>query len=74
MLKLKNVISERVESGTKYVEALLYADTKSEVTNSITGSDVEGLANDVELDTGSMVLTAAFEPAQKNSSGQWIWG
>lgn len=74
MLKLKNVISERVESGTKYVEALLYADTKSEVTDSINGSDVEGLANDVELDTGSMVLTAAFEPAQKNSSGQWIWG
>lgn len=74
MIKLKNVMSERKESGIKYVEAMLYADTKSEVTNSIKGSDVEGLADDVELDTGSMVMTAAFEPAQKDSSGQWIWG
>lgn len=74
MIKLKNVLSKRIYSGKTYVEALLYSDTKSEVKNSIKGSDVEGLDDDVELDVGSMVLTAAFEPAQKNSSGQWIWG
>lgn len=51
----------------------LYADTKSEVTDSITGADVIGMEDDVDLDAGSIVRTASFDVACLNSSHTWIW-
>lgn len=51
----------------------LFADTKSEVTNSITGADVVGMDDEVDIDSGSIVRTAAFDIASLNSSHQWVW-
>ena len=75
MLKLKSINNLKVlPDGHRKVEVSLYADTKTEVTNTLTGADIEGLLDTDELDTGSFVLTASFEPAYLQSSGQWKWG
>ncbi len=74
MLKLRRISSFSVDSdGHRKVTAYIYADIKSEVTNDITGSDIEGLMEDDELDTGSIAMTASFAVAQLNSSHEWIW-
>lgn len=74
MIKLKKINQTRYVNGKKMVDASLFADTKNEVTNNLTGKDIDGLEDDVELDVGSMVVTADFQPAQLNSSHQWVWG
>lgn len=74
MIKLKTINEVKQKPDGKYVECVLFADTKSEVNNSITGADVEGLEDNAIIDTGSMVITAAFDVAQLNSSHSWIWG
>ena len=76
MIKLKNIISSEVDenSGVETVVASLYADTKAEVSDSITGFDVDGLPDECEIGTMSMVVTADFQPAQLNSLHQWVWG
>lgn len=75
MIKVKEVKGSRIgENGKKLVDVSLYADTKSEVTNDIDGSDIDGMDDDADLDTGSFVLTSDFQAAQLNSSHQWVWG
>ena len=75
MIKLLGTSGESVtyEPNVKKQTVSLYADTKSEVTNSITGADVEGMNDDVDLDAGSIVRTAAFDIACLNSSHVWVW-
>ncbi len=75
MVKLKSIKQTRFDdSGNKYVDATLYADEKSEMTNVKTGEDVIGLEDNAKLDVGSMVITSQFEVAQLNSSFEWVWG
>lgn len=74
MIKLKSITEVKQKSDGKYVACVLFSDTKQEVSNSITGADVEGLEDDVKIDTSSMVITASFEVAQLNSNHEWIWG
>lgn len=74
MIKLKTINEVKQKSDGKYVECVLFADTKSEVTDLITGADVEGLEDNVKIDTGSMVITAEFDVAQLNSLHSWKWG
>lgn len=76
MIKLKEITSSEVDenSGVETVVATLYADTKAEVSDSITGFDVDGLPDECEIGTMSMVITADFQPAQLNSSHHWVWG
>lgn len=73
MIKLLSVLGESQTGGKKAQMVSLYADTKSEVTNSITGEDVEGMWDDVDLDAGSIVRTAAFDVGCLNSSHTWVW-
>ena len=75
MIKLKKIRQIRYdENKTKYIDCFLYADTKQEVTNGITGEDVDSMEDNAKIDVGSMVLTSDFEVAQLNSSNQWVWG
>ena len=51
MIKLKEITSSEVDenSGVETVVATLYADTKAEVSDSITGFDVDGLPDECEI-------------------------
>lgn len=74
MIKILNVLGESGgDSAQKAQMVSLYADTKSEVTNSITGTDVEGMKDDYDIDVGSIVRTASFDIATLNSSHTWVW-
>ena len=75
MIKLKSINTMKVlPDGTRKVDANLFADTKTEVTDSITGADVDGLLSTDIIDFGSFVSTASAEFAYMQSSGQWKWG
>lgn len=75
MIKVKSIKQTRFDdSGNKYVDATLYADTKSEMDGVTTGKDIFGLEDNTKLDVGSMVVTSDFQAAQLNSSFQWVWG
>lgn len=75
MIKVKQVNDVKVlPEGKRKVEVNLFADTKTEVTDFITGADVEGLLDTDEIDFGSFVMTASAEYAYMQSSGQWKWG
>ena len=75
MIKLKGVNNVKIlPDGTRKVDANLFADTKTEVTNSITGADVDGLLSTDKIDFGSFVMTASAEYAYMQSSGEWKWG
>ena len=75
MIKLKSVNNAKIlPDGTRKVDANLFADTKTEVTNSITGADVDGLLSTDKIDFGSFVMTASAEYAYMQSSGEWKWG
>ena len=75
MITLDNLESTRVGSdGKKYVKCSLFADTKSEVTDNITGADVDRLEDNCDLDTGTFVMTAGFDVANLNSQHKWVWG
>lgn len=74
MIKLCNVLGQSGGDGSAKAQMVsLFADTKSEVTNSITGEDVVGMNDDYDIDSGSIVRTASFEVASMNSSHQWVW-
>lgn len=75
MIKIKAGISgERInDDGTKLITTTLFADTKSEVTDDITGEDVLGVEDDVDFDAGTLVITASGDSAFLNSSHQWNW-
>ena len=75
MIKIQSIMGESGgDSSAKAQMVVLYADTKNEVTNSITGADVVGMRDDMKIDSGSIVRTAKFEIGTFNSSGQWVWG
>lgn len=73
MIKLLNILGESAQGGTRAQMVSLYADTKVEVTDSITGEDVEGMWDDIDLDAGSIVRTAGFDVGCLNSSHTWVW-
>ena len=75
MIKLLNITGESVgDNDKKLIRASLYADTKTELTDDITGEDVDGMEDDTDLDAGTLIRTASFEVGQLNSSHQWTWG
>ena len=75
MIVLDELESTRTGSdGKKYVKCSLFADTKTEVTDNITGADVERLEDNCDLDVGTFVYTAKFEVANLNSNHKWVWG
>lgn len=73
---LDEVKSSRIDetTGKKIVKCSLFADTKSEVKNNITGNDIERLEDNCDIDVGTFVMTADFQVAQLNSSHEWVWG
>ena len=74
MIKLCNILGASGGDGnTKALMVSLFADTKGEVTNSITGADVSGMDDAYDIDAGSIVRTASFEVASLNSSHNWVW-
>lgn len=74
MIKLLNVMGESIgENGERSQIVSLFADTKNEVTNSITGANVVGMDDEVDIDSASIVRTASFDIASLNSSHQWVW-
>lgn len=74
MIKLLGIMGESGGDGNTRAQMVsLFADTKSEVTNSITGADVDGMLDDVDIDTGSIVRTASFDVGTLNSSHTWVW-
>lgn len=74
MIKLLNVLGASGGDGSSKAQMVsLFADTKVEVTNSITGADVDGMDDDYDIDTGSIVRTASFDIGTLNSSHNWIW-
>lgn len=74
MIKLKEINQTRYVDGKKMVDASLFADTKNEVTDDLTGEDIDGLEDDVIIDMGSFVMTASAEYAYMQSNGKWKWG
>lgn len=75
MIKLKEINQIRYdENGRKMVDANLFADTKTEVTDNLKGKDIEGLEDDAIIDAGSFVITASSEYAYMKSNGSWKWG
>ena len=48
----------------------LYADTKEEVTGTLS---IEGLPEGTTPDTGSTIVTSKFEIAVLDSEGTWNW-
>lgn len=76
MIVLDELESTRVDqtTGKKLVKCSLFADTKTEVTDNITGADVERLEDNCDLDVGTFVYTAKFEVANLNSNHKWVWG
>lgn len=73
MIKITGISGESAEGSKRLLMVSLFADTKTEVTNSITGADIEGMDDDCDLDAGSIVRTAAFDIASLNSSHEWVW-
>lgn len=74
MIKLLSVFGSSGGDGSAKAQMVsLFADTKVEVTNSITGADVVGMEDDMDIDAGSIVRTASFDIASMNSSHTWIW-
>lgn len=76
MIILDELESTRVDqtTGKKLVKCSLFADTKTEVTDNITGANVERLEDNCDLDVGTFVYTAKFEVANLNSNHKWVWG
>lgn len=76
MIVLDELESTRVDqtTGKKLVKCSLFADTKTEVTDNITGADVERLEDNCDLDVGTFVYTAKFEVANLDSNHKWVWG
>ena len=76
MIVLDELESTRVDqtTGKKLVKCSLFADTKTEVTDNITGADVERLEDNCDLDVGTFLYTAKFEVANLDSNHKWIWG
>lgn len=74
MIKLKEINQTRYVDGKKMVDASLFADTKNEVTDDLTGEDIDGLEDDAIIDFGSFVNTASAEYAYMQSNGKWKWG
>ena len=74
MIKLLNVLGASGGDGSSKAQMVsLYADAKAEVTNSITGADVDGMDDDYDIDIGSIVRTASFDVGTLNSSHTWVW-
>ena len=74
MIKLLRVLGESGgDSVVKAQRVSLFADTKTEVTNSITGADVVGMDDSFDIDAGSIVRTANFVVGTLNSSHEWKW-
>lgn len=71
MIKLLNVLGG--DDASKLQIVSLFADTRLEVTNSITGADVVGMEDDYDIDAGSIVRTANFDIGSLNSSHEWKW-
>lgn len=76
MIVLDELESTRVDqtTGKKLVKCSLFADTKTEVTDNITGADVERLEDNCDLDVGTFLYTAKFEVANLDSNHKWVWG
>lgn len=74
MIKLKEINQTRYVDGKKMVDASLFADTKNEVTDNLTGEDIDGLEDDAIIDMGSFVMTASAEYAYMQSNDKWKWG
>lgn len=70
MIKLLKTLDDY---DNKVKRVYLYADTKSEVTDSITGADVVGMDDSYEIGTASIVRTASFLVGTLNSSHEWKW-
>ena len=74
MIKLCNILGASGGDGdTKALMVSLFADTKAEVTDSITGEDVVGMDDDYDIDSGSIVRTAGFDIGTLNSLHEWKW-
>ena len=52
MIKITGISGESAEGSKRLLMVSLFADTKTEVTNSITGADIEGMDDDCDLDAG----------------------
>lgn len=76
MIVLDELESTRIDqtTGKKLVKCSLFADTKTEVTDNITGADVERLEDNCDLDVGTFLYTAKFEVANLDSNHKWVWG
>lgn len=66
MVKVLNTIIENAQ--TKEIRAELFADTKSDDFENISG-----VPADYKISAGSSVITANGDFAFMNSSGEWIW-
>ena len=67
MIKLLDITSQK--NGK--VVATLFSDTKAEVPETGVETTVTDLP--LELDTGSLLITAYFDVAFLDSNGNWIW-
>lgn len=76
MIVLDELESTRTDetTGKKMVKCSLFADTKTEVKDNMTGADVERLEDNCDLDVGTFLYTAKFEVANLNSNHEWVWG
>lgn len=76
MIVLDELESTRTDetTGKKMVKCSLFADTKTEVKDNITGADVERLEDNCDLDVGTFIYTAKFEVANLDSNHKWVWG
>ena len=69
-----SITGERIgDDGTRLITTTIFADTKTEVTDSITGEDVIGVEDDVDFDAGTLALVANGDSAFLNSSHEWEW-
>ena len=74
MIKLLGIMgASGGDSVNKAQMVSLFADTKAEVTDSITGADVTGMDSNFDIDSGSIVRTAGFDIGTLNSSHEWVW-
>ena len=69
--KDKGIVAK--DERTKKITANLSADTKTEVTNNLDPSTIEGFPKGYTLDKESTVCTAKFEVGMLKSDGTWDW-
>lgn len=64
---------KKYNEANKTVKCDLEADEKSDVTDSITSNDVDGLEDGYEIERGSSCFCMTKELGFKKSDGTWAW-